>query len=155
MKIWNKISSWFKTENKKYVDKFISAAYEGEFMVVKGALSEGYVKSINAKGENGWTALIAAATEGHLIVVNFLIVEGAEVNIADDNGDTALMCAAMKGHVDVIKLLLEKGAAINIKDNQGWTALIAAASQGHAYIAKNYWPRVQALTKKIMMVRLL
>ena len=50
------------------------------------------------KGDNdGWTALLASAQEGHLDVTKYLISQGAEVNKGDKNGWTALHASAQRG----------------------------------------------------------
>ncbi|KAE8956652.1 hypothetical protein PR001_g31661, partial [Phytophthora rubi] len=43
-----------------------------------------------------------AATEGHIEVVRFLVIDcGVDVNTKDNFGGTALMMAATKAHINV------------------------------------------------------
>ena len=56
-----------------------------------------------------FTALIAAASEGHEAVVRTLISKGADVNARSANGTTALKIATKKGHKNVVRLLQEAG----------------------------------------------
>ncbi|CAB1117151.1 unnamed protein product [Ectocarpus sp. CCAP 1310/34] len=55
----------------------------------------------------GETPLMAACTQGHLAVAEFLVKEaGANVNATNHRGDTALSLAAFWGRLDCLKLLL-------------------------------------------------
>jgi len=54
------------------------------------------------------TALIIAASVGHISIVQILIADHrVDVNLKDINGHTALATAARKGHLDVFKVLLD------------------------------------------------
>jgi ankyrin repeat protein len=86
------------------------------------ASSYGYVPIVTmllAKGagvnrvpddENGWTALMAAAYNGHAEVALLLLKSGANHSILDKRGKTALALAEMRGQTAVIKVLSENGA---------------------------------------------
>ncbi|CAN0308643.1 unnamed protein product, partial [Ectocarpus sp. 8 AP-2014] len=55
----------------------------------------------------GETPLMAACTQGHMAVTEFLVKEaGANVNATNHRGDTALSLAAFWGRLDCLKLLL-------------------------------------------------
>ena len=84
------------------------------------------------------TALMLAASEGHLEVVELLLNTWAYAfkNAEDSNGNTALMLAASEGHLEVVELLLKVGANKEATDNDGQTALILAASKGHLEVVK-------------------
>jgi ankyrin repeat protein len=55
--------------------------------------------------------------KGHLEVVNYLIVQGADVNSKDANGCSPVHIAAVFGFKDVIEVLLRNGAIFNAVDN--------------------------------------
>ncbi len=74
--------------------------------------------------------IITFSILGRLKTVDFLIENGADVNVKDNNGETPLMAASAFSNCRVIKLLIEKGADVNAKDNGGWSALIYAAYNG-------------------------
>eukprot|EP00611_Tribonema_gayanum_P006618 TRINITY_DN1589_c0_g1_i2.p1 TRINITY_DN1589_c0_g1~~TRINITY_DN1589_c0_g1_i2.p1 ORF type:complete len:158 (-),score=55.05 TRINITY_DN1589_c0_g1_i2:114-587(-) len=77
-----------------------------------------------AVSEDGVTALIAAASEGHAEIVQKLVQEaGASPDQADAKGLTALMAAAVRGHKDVVLALLKHGANVQLQDASGLTAL--------------------------------
>lgn len=48
-------------------------------------------------GQKGWTALMAAAAEGHSEIAENLLQAGAEVNLSNAKGCTALIMAASNG----------------------------------------------------------
>ena len=56
---------------------------------------------LEAKNREGWTALMAAAGDGHKDVLRILLEEGADANAARIDGWTALMIAAYDGRTDV------------------------------------------------------
>jgi len=68
------------------------------------------------------TALMLAAEQGDLNIVNLLITYKAKLNLQDNNGNTALMLAAKNNHFTVVKFLLAHGANPRIKNNDNKTA---------------------------------
>ncbi|KGR21042.1 hypothetical protein I503_02138 [Candida albicans SC5314] len=74
----------------------------------------------NSKDPNGYTAIHAAASYGHLNLLQYLIEKGGDINIQDNEGDTPLH------HVEDLKTakyMVEKlGASYKIKNNDGLTA---------------------------------
>lgn len=75
------------------------------------------------------SALVAAAGEGHLIIVQKLIAAKADVN-AVSNRRYALESAAAKGFGHVVSLLIESGAQVNACGLDG-TALQQASYHGY------------------------
>jgi protein DGCR14 len=74
------------------------------------ALATNYA-DVNARNRlYGRTALMIAATEGHVDVVRLLVEAGTDLNIVDEEGSTALSLARSYGHLDVAALLSEAGA---------------------------------------------
>ena len=103
---------------------FLLAANEGRTEVVK-ALIESKRVSLSCQSDNGLTALMVAARNGHADVVSALLdtPQGkAMVNLQDDKGMTSLMYAAESGHGDIVTSLLEAGADLTITNNDGKTA---------------------------------
>jgi len=64
---------------------------------------------VNAADAMGNTALHWAALAGQGRVVEFLLAEGAEVNLCNWNGKTPLRLALDKGHDEIARLLREHG----------------------------------------------
>ena len=83
---------------------------------------------VNAKDNDGLTALMVAANNRNSEVVQELINAGADVNAKSFVGMTALMFAAKKGDSKITKALMNAGADVNAKDMNGSTPLIYAAT---------------------------
>ncbi|KAJ9469582.1 putative ankyrin repeat protein L93 [Diplonema papillatum] len=79
---------------------------------------------------DGWTSLMAAADNGDVKLMTFLVDKGARVNHKKNNGCTALMSAADLGDLASIRFLLDRGALPNDEAKEGWTALMYAAKHG-------------------------
>ena len=69
--------------------EFVGAVNQGHWDVVKSLLEKG--ADINARADNGVTALMMASYEGAVAVVNLLLNKGADVNDKSNNGFTALL----------------------------------------------------------------
>ena len=78
---------------------------------------------VNASSKYGKTALMIAATWGHLDVVKCLAECGADVNASTRFGITALMKVARDGNLDMVKYLAENGADLDASDKFGKTVL--------------------------------
>jgi len=63
--------------------------------------------NINTPGPDNNTLLYLAARNGHTPIVEWLIQEGANVNITQNTGSTPLHAAAYRGQVEVCKILLQ------------------------------------------------
>ena len=86
---------------------------------------------INAKDKTFKTPLHYAVEKGQLIVVRFLLDNGAQVNTTSHRQETPLHQATMYGHNAMAKLLLARGADVAAKDAYGRTALHHAADKGY------------------------
>ena len=80
----------------------LEAASKGNYAQIEDIIKQGV--NVNAKDKYGKTALMHAASAGHLDVVKFLVEHGADV------------------------------ADVNAKDEMGWTASEYALKQGHKEI---------------------
>ncbi|KAK4182070.1 ankyrin repeat-containing domain protein [Podospora australis] len=76
-----------------------------------------------------------AAANGHNIIVQLLLDEGASVGTSL-SGETPLLTAARNGHDGVVKLLLDRGADTEDTDSFGETPLSLATENGHAGVVK-------------------
>ena len=81
----------------------LAASERGEEELVLSLIAEGC--SVNQRTEDGWTALIMAAKEGHERIVRQLLDAGAEAN-PPEVGHTALRGAAIGGHIRCVQILL-------------------------------------------------
>jgi ankyrin repeat protein len=87
----------------------------------------GAVKALIAKevevNQTGWTALHYAAASGNNEIVQILLDESAYIDAESPNGTTPLMMAARNGHILTVKLLLDEGADATLKNNVGMDAI--------------------------------
>jgi ankyrin repeat protein len=86
---------------------------------------------VNARNEDGWTALMWAAHMGNEKVVELLLNHpGIDVNLQNESGWTALMYGAFWGKEKSVELLLNHpGIDDNLRRNDGQIALVIAADQ--------------------------
>lgn len=110
------------------LDKQLMQASEcGQTKKIAGLISAG--ADVNAKEEDGWTALHNAAWDGHAEACKILLSLGADANALDFEGDSALLFAAR--HSDAIcKHLISAGADVNVSSNARVTPLHVAAMRG-------------------------
>jgi ankyrin repeat protein/beta-lactamase regulating signal transducer with metallopeptidase domain len=114
-------------------DSFIKQAAEGDTIAVKTFLAAGM--DINARGENGKTALWAAAEAKQLETVQALLAAGANPNLLSSSSlgsnTSPLSIAAVKGDVATMKTLLAAAAQVDLKlGSTEETALGNAAAAG-------------------------
>ena len=83
-------------------------------------------------GANGYTALIVAANNGHLVAARVLCEHGASVDARGKAALTALHAAAGRGHSAMIDALCDRGASVNVATELGFTPLLYGARAGHA-----------------------
>jgi ankyrin repeat protein len=82
------------------------------------------------------TVLTYASHEGHLNIVEALLVAGANKNGTGSYCDTPLICAARSGRVDCLKFLLSAGVDKEKGSNYGNTALNLASFYCHVECVK-------------------
>ena len=83
------------------------AAFNGHHEIADYLLKRG--AEINAKTENGSTALFFAARNGHTEVVRLLLAHEADPMIANQNDETAVDAAIKGKHDDSLALLRDAG----------------------------------------------
>jgi uncharacterized protein len=83
----------------------VNAAGHGDAATVRTLLAKGV--EVNARRNDGVTALMGASFNGRDAVVRQLIAKGAEVNAKDNQGGTALTAAK---NADIRALLVQSGA---------------------------------------------
>ena len=115
-------------------DEFIELCISGDAVKVEEAIING--ANVNAKNNNGMTALMFSAAKGNTESAGVLIKYGADVNANNNYGMTALMFTASNGHPEIAELLLKHGANVNAKDNDGDTALSMAEVNSCFDVAK-------------------
>lgn len=115
--------------------RFIGAASDGDKKTLQSLLKDKTV-TVNERDWDDLTALITAASAGHVDIVKYLLKEGADVNASDKDGITALMEASIMGHGKIVDLLLEAGATVDAKSNSQVTALWLASGENRVDVLK-------------------
>ena len=92
--------------------------------------------NINAKGDNGKTALIFAAENGFHLIVEELIKAKADLNLTDLEGKTALIVSVKWYRFEIAKALIKAGADVFKKDNKGFDAYHYAMTEGNLEMIK-------------------
>ena len=67
------------------------------------------------------------AEQGYKDLANFLLENGADINVRDKDGNTALMLAIINENTEIATFLIENGADVNAKTDSGETVLMVAA----------------------------
>jgi ankyrin repeat protein len=119
---------------EKRASGLITAAAAGDLVQVR-SLSAAKA-DVNAKTDDGETALMYAVWGDHAEAVNALLTSGADANTRNNNGITALIVASNMGNAEVVNALLRAGADANAKAPDSVTALMVAADRGRTEVVK-------------------
>jgi len=84
----------------------------------------------------GTTALLESSENGHHSIVEFLVLNGADVNQATQNGHTPLFVSSQNGHFSIVNFLVQNGVHINQARNDGVTPLLVSSQNGYLPIVK-------------------
>ncbi|GAA6000523.1 hypothetical protein JCM10207_008051 [Rhodosporidiobolus poonsookiae] len=96
------------------------AAGEGNLDAVKQFIDQGV--SPNAKDDNAYTPLHAAASWGHSDILRYLVEKGGDINLEDDDGDTPLYVVEQVG---MARLVVELGGDPKHTNSEGLTPAAA------------------------------
>jgi len=113
-------------------NELLSAASSGDTAAATRLLGEG--ADVDAKNNQGDTALLLAAKSGKIDTAKLLIEKGANLEAKNNVGETALIAACTSGHAEIAQLLVEKGAATDAGDDGGATPLMYAGLGGNKAI---------------------
>ncbi|KAF9649828.1 ankyrin [Thelephora ganbajun] len=91
------------------------AAGDGDLDRVKG-LIEQQALSPNAPDPYTYTPMHAAASYGHIEVLEYLVSQGGNVNITDEEGDTPLYTVE---NVETAQWLVSHGATVDMRNCEG------------------------------------
>ena len=117
------------------MSELLTAAQQGDQHIVHGLITDKGVNP-NTAADNGMTALMYAAYNGHIPVAKELVTAKADVNMRDRQGTTALMWAAYNGKQDMTAYLIQAGADLNSRRNDGDTALDIAKRWDRAEVVR-------------------
>lgn len=120
------LNAFSVSANAGAYEDFFKAVVFDDVAEVKLLLTRGF--DPNARSENRTPALVLAAAESSLRVLDVLMNwPKIDLEAANPNGETALMLLSLNGQVQAAKRLIDKDADIN---KTGWTPLHYAASGG-------------------------
>ena len=112
------------------------AARDGHDNVVHALLSDSQCL-VDAKGQDGYTALYYSCIYRHVDIVRILINHKANVNARTDSGDTPLTLAARNGYYKLVHVLLSDfQCPVDAKGQDGYNALHYSCRYGYADIAR-------------------
>lgn len=92
-------------------------AAEGDLEELK-ALIETFSLTLKECSEDGSTLLHSATQSNQVVVMQYLIESGIQLDAVDNDGNTALHVAVEKGHIEALHLLLNSGATDTITNNR-------------------------------------
>lgn len=116
-------------------ESFRMAAHDGDFEGLKALMNQGV--NCDAADQEGHTALMYAAFNGHSAIVLYLLDAGAEINRLDFLGRTALLYGSTGPFPETVRILLERGADPNKVDaDEHFSPLMHAAAEGHLEVVK-------------------
>ncbi len=107
----------------------IEAARAGDLNRVQELLANKKT-DINQEEKDGTTALIAAADNNQVNMVNALLIWGEDINKVNLSQYSALTIASIKGHVEIVYRLLVNGADMDV------TGLTLAIEAGHVNVVR-------------------
>ncbi len=108
--IWSNDDEQAKLLEKQRDDKLFEAAEKGDESKVVAAVSQG--AHVNARNDDGITALMIAARVGNLPIAEYLVDHDADVNMRNNNGVTALIYALLFGHDALADFFIGRGALL-------------------------------------------
>ena len=133
------ISNPIKEFNDEATEKLSDLIYNIGYHDFKIDIFEREIKSLLDKGADinaiddgfgGRNPLMIAATRSASLC-EFLIKNGADVEVKDVDGWTALIFAEHDNCRVIAKTLIENGANVNVQDNSGWSPLMYACEDCH------------------------
>ncbi|KAM8831705.1 ankyrin repeat and SOCS box protein 2-like isoform 2-T4 [Spinachia spinachia] len=111
------------------------AAFYGQLQCL-AILIKAHPDSVNRCTFKSQTALLLAASRGHVSCVDFLLKNGADPNIFNKEGETPLFAACEQPSEDIVELLLRSGAHVNCCSLQGTSALHEACRHGRLKLCR-------------------
>ena len=92
---------------------------------------------VDAKGQDGYTALQYSCRYGYVGIVRTLVNHKANVNARTDSGNTPLTLAAMNKHDNVVHALSDYNCEVLAKDKDAYNALLhSSCERGYVGIVR-------------------
>ena len=106
------------------------------FLDIAWAKGHKEIVDVNARYEDGWTALHIASQHGDPELMCWLIDREGDPRAEDDDHETPLFPASRNGKLEAAQLLLDAGADANHRDWQEMTPLHGASENGHVAVTQ-------------------
>ena len=103
----------------------VAAAY-GNLQILSCLVENGADINAAANSVRGHTPLMFAVHESHIDAVNYLLDQGADVNVQQGSGYTALHIAAANGYFNALRCLIKHGGDVNARNENNHTPLMLA-----------------------------
>ena len=116
-------------------EEIVEAAKNGNLGKVKTILAQDPSK-MNALDEEKYTPLHWACMRAHWDVAEYLIENGADVNVQGGDGGTVMNWAVHHDNVKIIKLMIDKGAKLNVQNQWGMSELHTAIWRGNIHVVE-------------------
>ncbi|XP_067675633.1 ankyrin repeat domain-containing protein 50-like [Haliotis asinina] len=108
------------------------ASVYGQVIMIQHLLSIDNVFDINKQGQDGMSAIMAAANEGNYDAFNVMLKRSADLLIVDVYNSNCLVLACIGGNALIVQHLLDMNMFdVEDRGKDGWTPLLAAAAVGH------------------------
>lgn len=103
----------------------VATAY-GNLPILSCLVENGADINAATNSVRGHTPLMFAVHENHIDAVNYLLDQGADVNVQQESGYTALHIAAATGYFNALRCLIKHGADVNARNGNNHTPLMLA-----------------------------
>ena len=123
-------------QNSRAPQDLVQAIREGNGNKVTELLEGKPAGLINARADDGETALMAAIIGRNDDFTGYLLNKGADPNLPGKGGELPLIAATRLGSDDVIEWLLQSGAKVDGANRLGETALIVAVQTRQPQIVR-------------------
>jgi ankyrin repeat protein len=116
---------------------FFKAVKDGDVLKVKSLIDQPGSTLIDMReSESGEMALHIVTRRRDVPWMNFLIANGASVNVRDKDGNTPLHTASQLGFIDGIQTLVRRKADVNAVNGRGESPLVVAVQQRNAMVVR-------------------
>ena len=122
------------------------AAFNGDTATMKALTMKRGPSLLDLKDEDGGTALHSAACHGFTDVLDLLLKNDVDVNVADSDGWTALHYGAAAGHAAAVSSLLKSAegrALLSVSNARGQTPVDLANEAKHDEVLRAIRVRVE------------
>lgn len=111
------------------------AAFYGKLEYIK--MLRRYGAEYDLKDKAGLSAIHYAVDGANVQAIEWMLLDGADVNAKDNNGWTPLIrSASVSGSADVAKMLIKFKAKIDVVDKENKNALLIATINGNLPLVK-------------------